>query len=88
MMTNDQTVVRDLLVKGPEATFLREMVGFAAQRLMDLKVGDLTVAAPSNGSPDRLVQRNGYRARDWQIRAGAVELRILKLGGVATSSLP
>jgi transposase len=29
--------------------------------------------------PDRLVQRNGYRERDWQTRVGTVDLRIPKL---------
>jgi len=36
-------------------------------------------AAFGEKSSDRLVQRNGDRARDWQTRAGTVELRIPKL---------
>ena len=78
-MTDDKTALRDLLAKGSDATFLREMIGFAAERLMELEVGELTGAAHGERSPDRLVQRNGYRERDWQTRAGTVELRIPKL---------
>ena len=78
-MTDHETALRDLLAKGSDATFLREMIGFAAQRLMELEVGGLTGAAWGEKSPDRLVQRNGYRDRSWETRAGTVELRIPRL---------
>ncbi len=45
---------------------------------MEMEVGGLTGAGHGEKSSARLVQRNGYRGRDWQIRAGAVELRIPK----------
>jgi putative transposase len=78
-MTDDKIALREMLEKGSDATFLREMIGFAAERPMELEVGGLTGAAHGERSPDRLAQRNGYRERDWQTRAGAVELRIPKL---------
>src|SRR5438270_9601622 len=55
------------------------MVGFAAQRLMELEVESLTGAAHRERSPERINHRNGYRDRMWETRAGAVELRIPKL---------
>src|SRR5271165_3913044 len=58
---------------------MREMIGFSAQRLMELEVESLTGAAHGARNPDRLTHRNGYRERDWETRAGTVELRIPKL---------
>jgi hypothetical protein len=78
-MTEQETALRELLAKGTDASFLREMIGFAAERLMELEVGALPGAAHGERSPDRLVRRNSYRERDWETRAGTVELRIPKL---------
>ena len=78
-MTDDRIALRALLEKGSDATFLREMIGFAAERLMQLETEALCGAAPGERSTDRINQRNGYRERDWQTRAGTVELRIPKL---------
>jgi hypothetical protein len=36
-MNDDKIALRTLLEKGSDATFLREMIGFAAQRLMELE---------------------------------------------------
>jgi putative transposase len=78
-MTNEMMSLRTLLEKSSDADLLREMVGFAAQRLMELEVESLTGAAHGERSPDRINHRNGYRDRIWETRAGAVELRIPKL---------
>src|ERR1700757_4160821 len=78
-MTNDMMNLRALVEKTPDADLLREMIGFAAQRLMELEVEGLTGAAYGQKSPERLAQRNGYRERGWETRAGTVELRIPKL---------
>ena len=78
-MTEDKIALRTLLEKGSDATFLREMIGFAAQRLMELETEGLCGAGHGERHPERRNQRNGYRDRDWETRAGTVELRIPKL---------
>jgi putative transposase len=78
-MTDDMMTLQTLLAKTPDADILREMIGFAAQRLMELEVEAKTGAGHGERDPDRLTHRNGYRDRSWETRAGAVGLRIPKL---------
>jgi transposase-like protein len=78
-MTDDRIALRELLEKGSDASFLREMIGYAAERLMELETETLCGAGHGERSAERINQRNGYRDRDWQTRVGTVELRIPKL---------
>jgi len=78
-MTDEMMNLRALLEKSSDGDLLRTMIGFAAQRLMELEVEGLTGAAHGARDPARINHRNGYRDRPWETRAGTVELRIPKL---------
>ncbi len=78
-MTDPMMHLRSLLEKAPDADILRDMISYAAERLMEIEVGGMTGAGYGEKSPTRLAQRNGHRERDWHTRAGTVELRIPKL---------
>jgi len=78
-MTNDMMHLQALVENRGDGDFLRERIGFAASRLMEIEVGALTGAPHGEKSVERFAQRNGYRDRDWEARAGTVELRIPKL---------
>ena len=58
---------------------LREMIREFAQRMMDADVEVRCGAGYGVVTPDRVNSRNGYRRRDWDTRAGTIELAIPKL---------
>ena len=67
---------RTLVEKAPDSDILREIISFAAERLMEMEVSAATGAGYGEKSPHRLAQRNGHCEGDWETRAGTVELRI------------
>ena len=70
-MTDEMITIR-------RATLPREMIGCAAQRLLELESEAPYGAGHGEGSESGTNLRNGYRDRDWHTRAGTVELRIPK----------
>jgi putative transposase len=81
-MTDDKIALRELLEKGSDTTLLREMIGFAAQRLMELETDTLCGAGHGERSESRTNQRNGYRDRDWQTRPARSRSRDAQPGGL------
>ncbi len=55
--------LRTLLEKSSDTDLLREMIGFTAERLMELEVQGLTGAGHDERTPERVNHRNGYRDR-------------------------
>jgi transposase-like protein len=78
-MTDERMALIELIEKGADADLIRDMLAFAAERLMNLEVEALTGAPAGVRSPDRLNHRNGYRERAWDTRAGRIELAIPRL---------
>lgn len=78
-MTIDRITLKDLVEKGSDVDLLREMLAFVTGRMMEMEVESLTGAAHGERSDDRLNQRNGYRTRNWETRAGTVPVAIPKL---------
>ena len=78
-MTEERMALLELVEKSADADLVREMLAFAAERIMDAEVEALTGAAKGARTALRENHRNGYRERNWDTRAGGIELAIPKL---------
>lgn len=78
-MTDAKMALLELVEQEADADLVREMLAFAAERMMDLEIEAKTGAPAGTRSPDRLNHRNGYRERNWDTRAGRIELAVPKL---------
>jgi transposase-like protein len=64
-MTDERMALLELVEQQADGDLVREMLAFAADRIMEAEVEVRTGAAKGARSPLREVQRNGYRDRDW-----------------------
>jgi hypothetical protein len=68
-MTNESMNLQALLEKTTEPDFLREMIGFTAQRLMALELETLTAPRQASGAPTGLIGtvagNPGRESRAW-----------------------
>ena len=78
-MTEERMALIELVEKQADGHLVREMLAFAAERIMEAEIEARTGAAKGARTPMREVQRNGYRDRDWDTRAGRIALEIPKL---------
>ena len=78
-MTDDRMALVELIEQGADSDLVREMLAFAAERMMDLEIEAKTGVPCGSRSPERLNHRNGYRERGWDTRVGRIDLAIPKL---------
>ena len=76
-MTAAQVV--DKLMGSEHADVVRESVAWVVAELMEAEVAGQIGAELGEVSGERVTQRNGYRPRAWDTRAGEIELAIPKL---------
>jgi putative transposase len=67
-MTQDRMQLSELLEKAGADDIVREMIGFVAQRLMELDVDNRCGASHGERSEARTNSRNGFRDRQWDTR--------------------
>jgi putative transposase len=78
-MTEERMALLELIEKRADGDMVRELLAYAAERLMAVEVEGLCGAKHGERSLARTNQRNGYRERPWDTRAGRIELKVPKL---------
>src|SRR6195952_3975693 len=78
-MTNERMALLELVEKDADSDLVRDMLAFAAERMMEAEAAVAAGAAKGARNPLREAHRNGYRAGDWDPGAGRIELAIPKL---------
>lgn len=78
-MTDAKMALLELVEQEADTDLVREMLAFAAERMMELEIEAKTGAPAGSRSSERLNHRNGYRERAWDTRAGRIDLAIPKL---------
>jgi hypothetical protein len=71
--------VVDKVMGSEHADVVRESVAWLVSEIMEAEVAGQIGAELGEVTAERVTQRNGYRARAWDTRAGELELRIPKL---------
>jgi putative transposase len=81
-MATDRMALLDQVGKAAhsgDVDFLRHAVKTMAEALMELEVAAKLGAGPHERTAERSGYRNGHRRREWDTRAGTIELEIPKL---------
>ena len=78
-MTDPRMALAELIEKGGDADFLKDVLAFSLQRLMDLEAEAACGASLNERSPERVNSRNGYRERPLDTRVGRIDLQVPKL---------
>ncbi|MBK8909276.1 MAG: IS256 family transposase [Rhodospirillales bacterium] len=78
-MTDDRMTLMELVEKSADEDLVRDMLAYAAERLMEMEVEAATGAPKGARMSARTTQRNGYRERGWETRAGRINLAIPRL---------
>lgn len=78
-MTKTSIALTELVEKGADQDFLRDLVTHVVERLMAMDVENLCRVPYGERNAERQNSRNGYRERLWETRAGSIPLKIPKL---------